>query len=165
MGAVRKIVRSSTADDLRKLLQEVAQRVSELETRVAEAGQGAPSRGFSDDKLATLASAIYRMRQHRQSYFEAALFAEPAWDMMLDLFINKVRGARVSTTSLCLAANVPHATGIRWIRTLREHGLLRRYRAADDARLMLIEITTKGYQLMRQCLSEAVTRFELPIPG
>ena len=121
--------------------------------------------GISDDRLSTLAGAIYRMRQHRQSYFDSALFAEPAWDMMLDLFINKVRGARVSTTSLCLAAGVPHATGIRWIRTLREHGLLRRYRATDDARLMLIEITPKGYQLMRRCLSEGVTRFELPVPG
>ena len=47
---------------------------------------------------------------------------------------------------------------------MREHGLLRRYRAPDDARLMLIEITPKGYQLMRQCLSEGVTRFEVPVP-
>jgi hypothetical protein len=164
MGAVRKIVSSQDEDDLHGLLRELLQRVSELEVRAAESGHGAPSRGFSDDKLATLARGIYRMRQHRQSYFDSALFAEPAWDMMLDLFINKVRGARVSTTSLCLAAGVPHATGIRWIRTLREHGLLRRYRAPDDARLMLIEITPNGYQLMRQCLSEGVTRFEVPVP-
>jgi hypothetical protein len=164
MGDVRKIVTEADGDDLPKLLRELLERVSDLETRAAEAGHGAPARGFSDDKLATLASAIYRMRQHRQAYFESALFAEPAWDMLLDLFINKVRGARVSTTSLCLAAGVPHATGIRWIRTLREHGLLRRYRAPDDARLMLIEITLKGYQLMRRCLSEGVTRFEVPVP-
>src|SRR5688572_4851735 len=127
MGAVRNIARSSGDDDLHKLLLELVQRVGELELRAAEAGLGPPSLGFSDDKLASLAIAIYRMRQHRQDYFDSALFAEPAWDMMLDLFINKVRGARVSTTSLCLAAGVPHATGIRWIRTLREHGLLRRY--------------------------------------
>lgn len=161
---MREIVGSTGENELHKMLGELLQRVSELEVRAAEAGQGRPARGFSDDKLAGLAAAIYRMRQHRQAYFDAALFAEPAWDMMLDLFINKVRGARVSTTSLCLAAGVPHATGIRWIRTLREHGLLRRYRAPDDARLMLIEITPKGYQLMRQCLSEGVTRFEVPVP-
>lgn len=164
MGAVRNIVRSVGEEDLHKLLAELFQRVSELEVKAAGSGQGSPSLGFSDDKLAGLASSIYRMRQHRQAYFDAALFAEPAWDMMLDLFINKVRGARVSTTSLCLAAGVPHATGIRWISTLREHGLLRRYRAPDDARLMLIEITPKGYQLMRQCLSEGVSRFEVPVP-
>ncbi len=164
MGEVRNIVRETSEDDFHKLLRELVERVSDLEARAAEMGKGAPARGFSDDKLATLAGAIYRMRQHRQAYFASTLFAEPAWDMLLDLFINKVRGARVSTTSLCLAAGVPHATGIRWIRTLREHGLLRRYRAPDDARLMLIEITPEGYQLMRRCLSEGVTRFELPVP-
>lgn len=165
MGAARDLTAPVASEkDLRALLVELAERVGELEARVAEAGQGPPARGFSDDKLASLAAAIYRMRQHRQTYFGSELFVEPAWDMVLDLFINKVRGARVSTTSLCLAAGVPHATGIRWIRTLREHGLLRRYRAPDDARLMLIEITPKGYQLMRQCLSEAITRFELPMP-
>lgn len=164
MGAMRDIVTPSDGDHLHGLLQELVQRVSELEARMVEAARAPSSLGISDDKLATLAGAIYRMRQHRQAYFDSALFAEPAWDMMLDLFINKVRGARVSTTSLCLAAGVPHATGIRWIRTLREHALLRRYRAPDDGRLMLIEITPKGYQLMRRCLSEGVTRFELPVP-
>jgi hypothetical protein len=164
MGEVRNIVTPPDEAQLLKLLHELLQRVSDLEARAAESGRMPRSLGISDDKLATLAGAIYRLRQHRQSYFDAALFAEPAWDMLLDLFINKVREARVSTTSLCLAAGVPHATGIRWIRTLREHGLLRRYRAADDARLMLIEITPKGYQLMRRCLSAGVTRFELPVP-
>lgn len=164
MGAMRNVEKSAVDSEFHKLLRELLQRVGELEVRAAENGQGPPSRGFSDDKLASLAGAIYRMRQHRQAYFDVALFAEPAWDMLLDLFINKVRGARVSTTSLCLAAAVPHATGIRWIRTLRDHDLLRRYRAPDDARLMLIEITTRGYQLMRQCLSEGVTRFEVPVP-
>jgi hypothetical protein len=165
MGAAREVVRLPASDEnLHQLLAELLHRVSELEMKAAEAGQGPPSLGFSDDKLAALAVSIYRMRQHRQAYFDAALFAEPAWDMMLDLFINQVRGARVSTTSLCLAAGVPHATGIRWIRTLREHDLLRRFRAPDDARLMLIEITSKGYQLMRQCLSHGIARFELQVP-
>jgi hypothetical protein len=164
MGVARKIAKAPDDEHLHELLAELVRRVGELEIKAGEAGLGPPSLGFSDDKLAALAGSIYRMRQHRRTYFDPALFAEPAWDMLLDLFINKVRSARVSTTSLCLAAAVPHATGIRWIRTLREHGLLRRYRAADDARLMLIEITPKGYQLMRRCLSESVTRFELPLP-
>ena len=166
MGAARKVVRLPAGDDnLHQLLGELLHRVGELEVKAIESGKGPPSLGFSDDKLSALAVSIYRMRRQRQAYFEAALFAEPAWDMLLDLFINQVRGARVSTTSLCLAAGVPHATGIRWIRTLREHGLLRRFRAPDDARLMLIEITPKGYQLMRQCLSYGIARCELPVPG
>lgn len=154
----------ATDGDLRAKFRELAQRVAELEARAAERGQAPPEIGFSDDKLATIASSIYRSRQNRQNYFEPSLFTEPAWDMLLDLFIAKVRGARVSTTSLCLAAGTPQATGIRWIGILDEQALVRRLRAPDDARLSLVEITPKGFQLMRRCLSDSVERFEMPMP-
>jgi hypothetical protein len=165
VGAMRKLpVAPAEADDLQVNIHALMQRVAELEARAAEGRRAAPSLGFSDDKLAAIATSIYRTRQNRLHYFDPTLFAEPAWDMLLDLFINKVRGARVSTTSLCIAAAAPQATGIRWIGLLEEQGLLRRYRAPDDARLMLIEITPRCYQLMRQCLGDSVTRFEMPIP-
>jgi hypothetical protein len=149
--------------ELRDTIRELAQRIAELEAKVEE-GAEPPSLGFSDDKLATIAASIYRSRRRRLNLFDSALLGEPAWDMLLDLFINKVRGARVSTTSLCLAAGVPQATGLRWIALLHQHGLLRRFKAPDDGRLVLIEITPKAYQLMRRHVSEGVTRFEMPMP-
>lgn len=153
------------ADDeqLRDTLRALAHRVAELEARLVQGGVPA-IHGLSDDKLATIATSIYRTRQHRRSYFDPSLFAEPGWDMLLDLFINRVRGARVSTTSLCLAGGVPQATGLRWIGVLEKQGLLRRFNAPDDARLVLIEITAKGYRLMRKCVAESVTRFDWPAP-
>jgi hypothetical protein len=151
-------------EDIYKAVRELTQRVAELEAKAIDDGHGAPALELSDDKLAALATSIYRTRQQRRKYFDPALFAEPAWDMLLDLFINRVRGARVSTTSLCLAAGAPQATGVRWIGLLVAQGLIRRYRAPDDARLMLVDITPQGYQLMRRCLSDSVTRFEWPSP-
>jgi hypothetical protein len=149
-------------DELRQTIGLLARRVAELENRTAEPGTRAL--GLSDDKLATVARSIYRTRRRRLHYFDQSLFADPAWDMMLDLFINKVGASRVSTTSLCLAAGVAQATGIRWVQLLEEQGLLRRFKAPDDGRLVLIEITPHGYRLMRQCLTESVTRFEWPMP-
>ncbi len=151
-------------EDIYRVVRELTQRVAELEAKAVDDGLGAPALELSDDKLATLASSIYRTRQQRRKYFDPALFAEPAWDMLLDLFINRVRGARVSTTSLCLAAGVPQATGVRWIGVLAGQTLIRRYRAPDDARLMLVDITPQGYQLMRRCLSDSVIRFDWPMP-
>ena len=164
MGLINDVPASSeAAEDIRNNMLELARRVAELEARAGE--DGVPrSLGFSDDKMATIASSIYRSRKFRANYFGAELFAEPAWDMLLDLFINRIRGARVSTTSLCLAAGVPQATGLRWIETLAQHELVRRFRAPDDARLKLVEITTKGFQLMRRFVSESVTRFDMPLP-
>jgi DNA-binding MarR family transcriptional regulator len=149
---------------LRSGLRDLARRLAELEAR-ADAGElPLHPHGFSDDKLATLALSLYRSRQLRQSYFDGALLGEPAWDMLLDLFVNTVRGVRVATTSLCLAAGVPQATGLRWIALLQRHALLRRYRAPDDARLKLIAMTPKGFRLMRQYLTESAARFEMPFP-
>ena len=149
---------------LRETIETLAQRIDELEARTLDSSEAVRSLGFSDEKLATIAASIYRSRQRRGGYFDTALFGEPAWDMLLDLFIAKVRGARVSTTSLCLAASVPQATGLRWVGELVKAGLARRYRAPDDARLKLVEITPQGYRLMRRYLAEGVTVFEMPIP-
>jgi hypothetical protein len=149
---------------LRETMEELARRVADLEAKGAEAGVPAPSLEFSDSKLATIATSIYRARRRRESLFDTALFGEPAWDMLLDLFINGVRGVRVSTTSLCLAASVPQTTGLRWIDQLVEHGLARRYTPPDDGRLKLVEITTEGFRRMRRYVSEGVTRFEMPTP-
>lgn len=155
---------SQNDEKLRDRIEALGRRVTELEARATKPGQAPRSLGFSDDKLATIATSMYRSRRRREGYFDPALFGEPAWDMLLDLFVNKVRGARVSTTSLCLAANVPQATGLRWVAQLEEHGLTRRFSAPDDARLKLVEITPKGYRLMRRCVGEGVTRFEMPMP-
>jgi hypothetical protein len=135
-----------------------------LEAEARAACNRTPSLGFSDEKLAQIATSFYRARIHRANQFDPALFGEPAWDMLLDLFIHQVRGMRVSTTSLCLGASVPQSTGIRHIERLQEEGLLHRYTPPDDKRLVLIEMTAKGYQLMREYLGNAMTRFKPPLP-
>ena len=162
MGGSRLL--EASEELLLETIETLAQRVAELEARALEAGEPSRPLGFSDDKLATIATSIYRTRQQRARYFDPALFGEPAWDMLLDLFIARVRGARVSTTSLCLAAKVPQATGLRWVGELVKAGYARRYRAPDDARLKLVEITPEGFRLMRRCVGDGVTRFEWPVP-
>jgi len=162
MGGSRLL--EASEELLLETIETLAQRVAELEARALEAGEPSRPLGCSDDKLATSATSIYRTRQQRARYFDPALFGEPAWDMLLDLFIARVRGARVSTTSLCLAAKVPQATGLRWVGELVKAGYARRYRAPDDARLKLVEITPEGFRLMRRCVGDGVTRFEWPVP-
>lgn len=148
--------------DIREIVRELAGRLAELEERTANEDGSAPAERLSDAKLAMLADAIYRTRQRRMAHFDRSLFAEPAWDMLLDLFVNAVRGVRVCTVSLCLAAAVPQATGLRWIKVLQKQGLVRRHRAPDDGRLMVVEITPTGFQLMRRCISDGVLRCGMP---
>ncbi|MCB2078548.1 MAG: MarR family transcriptional regulator, partial [Novosphingobium sp.] len=62
-----------------------------------------------------LVRRIIRQRQLRTRFFDGDLFADPAWDMLLDLTAARAEHARVSVTSLCIASGVPPTTALRWI--------------------------------------------------
>ena len=87
---------------------------------------------------------ILRQRQLRGRFFDPDLFADPAWDILLDLTAAHAEGARVSVTSLCIAAGVPPTTALRWIGQLTQAGLLRRTEDETDRRRAFIALTEKA---------------------
>jgi len=141
------------------------EKLADIEARLDTMPQVPPSQGLSDQKLAVIATSIYRARRRRTEYFESALFGEAAWDMLLDLFVNKALGRRISTTSLCLAADVPQATGLRYIDLLEAKGLAERRSAPDDRRVTLVDLTQQGYRQMRRYVVDGVGKFEMPTVG
>ena len=151
-------------DEFEDTIRELTRRVAELEAAAWKVGNRTPSLSFSDDKLASIATSIWRARLHRANQFDPTLFGEPAWDMLLDLFAADVRCAKMGTTSLCLGANVPPSTGLAWVKRLEEAGLLIRFITDDDKRLRQVEMTPLGRKLMREYLSAAMTRFRPPLP-
>jgi DNA-binding MarR family transcriptional regulator/DNA-binding NarL/FixJ family response regulator len=82
-----------------------------------------------------------RARRLREQYFAADLFADPAWDMLLDLAASRLEGRRVAVSSLCIAAAVPPTTALRWIKTLTDEGLFVRLADPDDGRRVFIELS------------------------
>jgi DNA-binding MarR family transcriptional regulator/ActR/RegA family two-component response regulator len=85
--------------------------------------------------------ALLRARRLREQYLAADLFADPAWDMILDLMAARLTGKRVSVSSLCIAAAVPPTTALRWIRQLTERGVFARIDDPADGRRVFIELT------------------------
>ena len=75
----------------------------------------------------------------------------------------KALGRRISTTSLCLAADVPQATGLRYIDLLEAKGLVRRLSALDDRRVTLVDLTQLGYKQMRRYVVDGVGKFDVPL--
>lgn len=120
---------------------------------------------FNDQLLAAVALSIYRARQRRVRYFDPQLFGEPAWDVLLELFINKTEGVQLSTSSVCLAAGVPATTALRTLEKIEKQGLARRFRNGRDRRLLMVELTDLGFKLVRSYLSEGILREEMPLPG
>jgi hypothetical protein len=91
---------------------------------------------------------MIRQRQLRTRYFDAGLFADPAWDMLLDLTAAAAENTRVSVTSLCIASGVPPTTALRWITQMVGAGLLSRVPDASDRRRAFIALTDKAKEAM-----------------
>lgn len=75
------------------------------------------------EREAELARFILRQRRKREAMIGEEHFADPAWDMMLDLFAARVVGEQVATSSLFVAASVPQSTALRRIKHLVDDGL------------------------------------------
>jgi hypothetical protein len=84
--------------------------------------------------------AVIRARRLRGRYFQDGLFADPAWDILLDLLHAEACQRRVSVSSLCIAAAVPATTALRWIKTMEKQGLLSRHNDPHDARRVFVEL-------------------------
>jgi hypothetical protein len=90
---------------------------------------------------ARLVRAVIKLRRDRERHFPAEIFADPAWDMMLDLAAARLEGQRVSVSSLCIASAVPTTTALRWIRSLSEAGIFQRRTDENDARRTWIALS------------------------
>ncbi|MBO9580826.1 MAG: MarR family transcriptional regulator [Sphingobium sp.] len=101
--------------------------------------------------------ALLRARRLREQFLPADLFADPAWDMILDLMAARLAGQRVSVSSLCIAAAVPPTTALRWIRQLTDRGVFSRIDDPADGRRVFIELTDSAAEAV-MAWSAAVRR-------
>ena len=85
--------------------------------------------------------ALIRTRRLRDQLLGEGLFPDPAWDMLLDLYVARLEQRRVAVSSLCLAAAVPATTALRWIRILEDRDMIVRTADAADGRRIFVEIS------------------------
>jgi hypothetical protein len=91
-----------------------------------------------------------RARRLRGRYFEEDLFADPAWDILLDLFEAELTQRRISVSSACAAAAVPATTALRWITSMVKRQLLVRRNDPLDARRVFVELAPSASLSMRR---------------
>ena len=91
---------------------------------------------------------ILRTRARRGMLFGYNLFADPAWDILLELYASWFEQRRVSVTSLSMASGVPATTALRWTNILLQEGLIRREDDPLDRRRAFVELSEKGLSLL-----------------
>jgi DNA-binding MarR family transcriptional regulator len=99
---------------------------------------------------------LIRARRNRARYLTPELFADPAWDILLDLLRAEIAHERISVSSACLAAGVPPTTGLRWLKTLEEHGLVLREGDPRDARRIFVVLSPETSKALRRYFLEVV---------
>jgi DNA-binding MarR family transcriptional regulator len=105
----------------------------------------------------TTAKAWQRAGQVRRDAFGdgGRLFADPAWEMLLDLYVRGVERNRVSVSDACAAARVPQSTGLRWLGILHQAGLLNKSNDSRDRRRSYVELTAAAVEKIELALDRA----------
>lgn len=125
------------------------------------AGEPAPAPAPAGLTIAKTIRQVIRQRQQRRKLFPEHLFADPAWDMLLDLAAARAEGCKVSVTSLCIASGVPMTTALRWIAALVDEKLVARVEDPADRRRMFIELTDEAAGAMARYFDSAEDSFSL----
>jgi DNA-binding MarR family transcriptional regulator len=87
-------------------------------------------------------------RADRKRIFSASLFSDPAWDMLLELYVASLAQRRLQISRLMERTGVPGTTTLRWITALEREGLIQRESDRLDARLVLLSLTEEGRKAM-----------------
>jgi len=103
------------------------------------------------------ASDEYCRRRARADVFGGSMLREPAWDILLDLYVAHLDGTAIRVSSACIAACVPATTGLRWLSVLEDKGLISRTND-DDARASLVELTSHGVRKMTEYVTAMIDR-------
>ncbi|HEX8528064.1 hypothetical protein [Allosphingosinicella sp.] len=110
---------------------------------------------LSTARLLATARRLWACRQIRDRVFGRELFPNPAWNILLDLFIAGEDGRNVTIKSACSAACVPQSTALRHIAHLIEVRLAIRHQHPSDARSAYLKLSERGRARMVEYLSLA----------
>lgn len=134
--------------DLLARLTRTESQESAIGDRTSGYGAAPPDAGATPVDPAEVRRVI-RARRVRDKAFDAALFEDPAWDILLDLFAAHLERAEVSVSSLCIAAAVAPTTALRWIGRMTAAGLLVRQHDPFDRRRALMSLSDRAMAGMR----------------
>lgn len=142
-GKARRLI--AAANELLAIAHEL-----ELSEGGREHGAASTMHAVQDSPIwAEVARTTYRERRYRADIFkDPTLFGEPAWDILLDLFIAAKERKRLPVTSACIGAAVPATTALRWLTVLEEKGLIVRENDTADARRVFVRLSADGYEKM-----------------
>jgi DNA-binding MarR family transcriptional regulator len=106
----------------------------------------------SSDALLERAKSILRVRRARERQFCRSMLGEPAFDLLLLLYLRSGQKG-TSLIGLARAAGVPSTSATRWARYLADKGFIECAESQRDRRAMSIQLTSSGRAVMEEFLA------------
>lgn len=146
--AFRKTVQLSHEDEavLRRLLERASS------TQPPDSENGA---SLSYDGYLKVARDTLEYRRRRYRYFPRGMLGEPAFDIMLCLYVAESEQRHVTHTMIAEMAQVPSSSAHRWIDFLVGKRFLERAKHPFDSRATVLMLTPEGRKSL-ECLFEDI---------
>lgn len=109
-----------------------------------------------DTAVENAKTAMRRRLLRRQLIGSPELFGDPAWEMLVDLFIHQAENKNLSISSLCVTANMPMSSALRLVQKLCDAGILSRIADPIDGRRSIINLEPETAQRLRAYFSEGL---------
>lgn len=106
-----------------------------------------------EENLLKAARSIVEMQKLRRRYFPAAMFGEPAWDILLALYLAPAKSER-TIDRLASSSGAPLSTAIRWLRYLEAENLVMLDTNGHDPAQKQVHLTDKAYDSLRLFLGQ-----------
>lgn len=141
---------SNDLDNLKHEFECIGAALQAVENRVSALRKNASVDAVDAARPLDRAKQYYRKRREREQMFgNSDLFADPAWDILIDLYIAREEGKQISISSACIAAAVPGTTALRWIHVLESRGHVIRVNDPTDARRIYLVLSSTTAEKVR----------------
>ncbi|HYD06490.1 MAG TPA: hypothetical protein VEC60_12235 [Reyranella sp.] len=134
---------------LLKLGRELLARANALDGKKTSA----PASLSSEAEVLILAKAAQDDRKRRLDFFRKDLFGEPAWDILLDVFIQERIGKPLSVMASYIGSAASTGTAHRYLKLLISDGLIERTGDPKDNRRSFLTLTPEAKEAMVEYLA------------
>lgn len=104
-----------------------------------------------------------RLRRRRADVLGSDLTGDPAWDILLEIYLSLHSNKPLSITAASHLSGVAPTTSLRWIDLLSVRGLIDRNPDRHDKRRTWLTLTEKGVNVVEHILSGRRGHFTRPI--
>lgn len=101
-----------------------------------------------------LVEQLLAARRYRNEVFGSGLFSDPAWDIVLTLFLAQLRREALSLSRLAEAISETPAATSRWLDALADRDLVREWSDPPSSNERMVQLSAKGSSAVRRSLSQ-----------